>query len=358
MALVAGIIGLILTLAIALVTVRPLSRSKRWWIRVWDFPRLQIAAAVPFSMVPALLGPWPVLLVPVLLVCLAYQVWRIRPYTPLVRSEIVFAPDRRPERDVTLLSANVLMENREHAKVRALIETVDPDVIFLMETDQRWLDALSPALTGYSTIVREPKDNHYGFLFATRLPASDARSLRLTLDDTPALYSELHAPGGEERFRFIGLHPRPPVPGEDTDERDAQVLYAARFAHESGVPIVTMGDFNDVAWSDTSQRFKLAGGYLDPRIGRGLFSSFNANHRLVRFPIDQIFVSADVVLADFRLGPHIGSDHFPIIATVRFDAGLAGRLNRSPQPLTGQLRDDVEAGVARHKQRLEAAAEP
>jgi hypothetical protein len=33
-------------------------------------------------------------------------------------------------------------------------------------------------------------------------------------------------------------------------------------------------------------------------------------------------------------------------------------LNRSPQPLTGQLRDDVEAGVARHKQRLEAAAEP
>jgi endonuclease/exonuclease/phosphatase (EEP) superfamily protein YafD len=352
-ALVAGIIGLVLTLAIAAATVLPLSGSKRWWIRVCDFPRLQIAAAVPVAAVPTLFGPWAGPLLPILAVCLGYQLWRIRPYTALVRSEIGFAPGRSPGQDVTLLSANVLMENDEHDKVRALIEAVDPDIVFLMETDRRWADALAPALAGYETVVSVPKDNYYGLIFATRLPATDARAVHLTVDDTPALFAELSAPDGSGRFRFIGLHPRPPVPGEDTDERDAQVLYAARFAQESGVPIVTMGDFNDVAWSDTSQRFKFAGGYLDPRIGRGLFPSFDANHWLIRFPIDQLFITADVALADFRLGPHVGSDHFPIIATVRLDPALAATLNRAPVPLDGQMRADVEAGVARHRLRLE-----
>ena len=50
-------------------------------------------------------------------------------------------------------------------------------------------------------------------------------------------------------------------------DRD-DVRLAARFAAKSGVPLIAMGDFNDAAWSDTSQRFKHVGGYIDPRIGR------------------------------------------------------------------------------------------
>ena len=42
----------------------------------------------------------------------------------------------------------------------------------------------------------------------------------------------------------------------DTEERDEQILYAARFARGSDRPLVAMGDFNDAAWSDTAQRFK------------------------------------------------------------------------------------------------------
>ena len=182
--------------------------------------------------------------------------------------------------------------------------------------------------------------------------------MRLSLDDTPSVLAELTAPDGATAFRFVGLHPRPPVPGQDTDERDAEVLYAARFARRSGVPLVAMGDFNDAAWSDTSQRFKHVGGYLDPRIGRGLYASFNANHWLIRCPIDQLFVTPDVAVVSFGRGPHVGSDHFPIVATLRFDPELAERLNRPPLPLTGDARADVEAGVTAHRDRLEATHGP
>ena len=135
----------------------------------------------------------------------------------------------------------------------------------------------------------------------------------LTVDDTPSVFAELESPDGST-FRFLGLHPQPPIPGVDSDERDAQILYAARFARKSGVPLVTTGDFNDAAWSDTAQSFKTLGRYLDPRVGRGFFVSFSANSWLLRCPIDQIFATEDVAMVSLHLGPHVGSNHYPVIA--------------------------------------------
>lgn len=353
-ATVIGAADAILTFLIAVATLLPLSRSKAWWVRMWDFPRLQLSAAVILAGALSMASPWKALLIPVLAACLSYQLWRVRPYTRFARTEMRFAPEGGEGQDVTLLAANVLMENEDHKKVAALIERVNPDIVFLMETNLRWVEALNSVLARYQTVVREPRDDYYGLVFATRLDAREARSVRLSTDTTPSVYAELTAPDGVTPFRFVGLHPRPPVPGEDTNERDAQVLYAARFARKSGIPIVTMGDFNDVAWSDTSQRFKHVGSYLDPRIGRGLYSSFNANHFLIRCPIDQIFVTPDVAMVAFGRGPHVGSDHFPMIATIRLDSELALERNRAPVPLSGAEDEEVEAGVAAHRERLEA----
>jgi endonuclease/exonuclease/phosphatase (EEP) superfamily protein YafD len=339
--------------ALAAVTLLPLSGSKAWWVRMWDFPRAQIAGGLAAAVVAIalLFGPARWYLLPLPLACLAYQLWRIRPYTPLMRTEMRFAPGEDAGHDVTILAANVLMENEQHHRLRDLIERVDPDILLLMETDQRWIEALEPVFARFPVVVKRPRDDYYGMVFATRLEARDARMVRLTADEVPAIFADLVARGGQ-RFRFVGLHPKPPVPGEDTDERDAEVLYAARFAAESGVPLVAAGDFNDVAWSDTAQRFKHVGGYLDPRIGRGLYSSFDANRPLFRCPIDQLYVTQDVAMVSFGRGPHFGSDHFPIIATVRMDPEAAARLNRAPCELTGSDREDVEKAVAAHRERL------
>ena len=58
--------------------------------------------------------------------CLAYQLWRIRPYTPLTRTEIEFAQGQDRGREVSLLAANVLMENEAHEKVIAFVEFRTP----------------------------------------------------------------------------------------------------------------------------------------------------------------------------------------------------------------------------------------
>ncbi len=341
------------------VTALPFSHSHRWWIRIWDFPRLQtaICLAVLIAAFLALPVPGRWLALPLLALALGWQIHRIRPFTPLAAKEMVMAESADPEADVTFLAANVQMENTHHAKVARLIEDTDPDVLLLMETDRIWVEAMDPVLRDWPTVVRVPQDNYYGLIFATRLEAESAREVHLTPDRTPAVHAILRDRRGR-RFGFLGLHPRPPVPGEDTEERDAQILHSALCARESDLPVVAMGDFNDAAWSPTARRFKELGRYLDPRVGRGLYASHDANHPLLRTPIDQVHISEDVVLVSFGLGPHVGSDHFPLITRLRFDAEEAATLNITPDVPSPEARAKMEETLEAYRRKLREEKAP
>lgn len=329
---------------VVVVTLLPKLPTHRWWVRVWDFPRVQIAILAALTIPPAFFvdGPTGWMALAALSLCLLYQCWRILPYTPLVSVEMRKVPRTEEGNQITILSSNVEIGNDRFGDVRRLIDEVDPDLVFLMETDERWHDALQGALDRYPRVVTEIRDNCYGFIFASRLEARRAEVVYLTPDDTPSLFCELVTPHGQ-CFRFVGLHPRPPVPGNTTEERDAEILFAARFAHKSGVPLIAMGDFNDAAWSDTSRRFKTVGGYLDPRIGRGMVASFHAKSRILRTPIDQFYATPDIALCDFARGPDIGSDHFPLIAQVDFDNQKARASNTAPKDVEPKERDRLDA---------------
>lgn len=344
-----------LAVVLLVLTLLPLSGSHAWWVRMWDFPRLQLAAGLGVVLVLGLLwleGPLRWALAGMSGAGLLYHLHRIRPYTPLARREMRFAPRRDDPNEVALLAINVLMENRQHDRVAALIAREDPDVLFLMETDGTWVTALGETLARYPTVLSEPRPDCYGLVFATRLPVEEARIVHLTPDTTPAVFASLRTKGGR-LFHFLGLHPQPPVPGVDTDERDAQILYAARFARRTDVPVVVMGDFNDAAWSHTSRLYKTFGRYLDPRVGRGLYASFHAGNPLIRCALDQLFVSEEMAMIDFRLGPNVGSDHFPVIARLRVDPEEAARLNRRPEPLGQAEREEIEQRMADYRRKLE-----
>ncbi len=295
-------------------TLAPLTSSVRWWIRGWDFPRIHIAiVALFFALLGfALQGTLTVLTAAILTGCAIYQLVRIFPYTRLATPELTLRDDIPEDAQIKVIASNVLMENTDHD---ALIDTLtrnQPDILFLMETDQVWADALSDHLQSYSTVVSHPQDDHYGLIFATKLDVLSTKIVFLSDDTTPTILAELSGPGGP--FFFVGLHPRPPVPGNSTRERDEQIKRAALLADRKTMPVIAMGDFNDVAWSYSSQRFKKYGEFRDPRVGRAMLPSFDANSWLMRFPIDQLYLTEGLELVSFdRLDP-IGSDHFPMCA--------------------------------------------
>lgn len=318
---IATLLFWILALAVVFTTLAPLTNGAQWWVRGWDFPRLHIACVAVIAAILGLMlfNTWTQIVAVLMICCALYQAVRIFPYSPMAKTELALTPDAPAEERVSLLSINVLMENTEHEKLRQLIDREDPDVLFLMETDAVWASALEEQLARYDTVVLHPLVNHYGIIFATRLPARQAETVFLSDDETPTVLAELEGPSGA--FFFVGLHPRPPVPGNDTEARDAQIKRAALLADRTYLPVVAMGDFNDVAWSWTAERFKEYGGFRDPRVGRGMLPSFDANSWLMRFPIDQLYLTEGLDLVSFDRLEHIGSDHFPMKAVIAVSPG-------------------------------------
>lgn len=330
------------TFAGLLVLVSGLSaiESDEWWIRVWDFPRAQILAALLLAGGIALwrdqvLGRWLALLC---VVAIAWQVYRIYPYTPLAAQEIAFAdaasvPDARC---FSVLSLNVLQSNHDYARTARLIDRVSPDILLLMETDQRWANALADQLGRYSHRLGRPLGNTYGMILATRLGMRDGSIETIARENTPSVHAELTA---KHPFRVIALHPRPPVPGQDTDARDAEIAVAARRVARERLPVLAIGDFNDVAWSHTSQLFKRIGGYLDPRVGRGTFATFPAWAPLLGWPLDHVFVTPEFEVRSMEVLENVGSDHLPIYAELCLTGSAAG--NQAPEPVSRGDRRDV-----------------
>lgn len=304
-------------LSVVVTTLLPLTNSVTWWVRMWDFPRVHIAGVALLTLFVSL--PFTVSLKPllstVLVTVVIYQGFKIFPYTPLAQTEIDLSSGQAPDEEITLLSVNVLMENERYDDLIVILQREDPDILLLMETDDAWNTALTDELSRYPTVEKHIADDHYGIIFATRLPTSHIELLWPAGDDTPAVRAVLTSPSGVD-FNFIGLHPRPPVPGNTTEVRDKQIKDAALMTQSSERPTVVMGDFNDVAWSWTTKRFKDYGDLLEPRVGRGMISSFHADYPFMRLPIDQMFMTKDVGLVSFRRLENFGSDHFPMAATV------------------------------------------
>jgi endonuclease/exonuclease/phosphatase (EEP) superfamily protein YafD len=334
---------------LVLVSALSIIESDEWWIRIWDFPRVQILVALVLGAGLALwrdrsYGRW------IALACAvagAWQMYRIYPYTPLAKQEIAFAKATSVSNDrcFSVLSLNVLESNRDYARTARLIDRVSPDILLLMETDQRWADALADELGRYPHQLSKPLGNTYGIIFATRLGMRDGHIETIAEENTPSVHAELTA---QTPFRVIALHPRPPVPGQDTDARDAEIAIAARRAAGEQLPVLAIGDFNDVAWSHTSQLFKRTGGYLDPRVGRGPFATFPARAPLLGWPLDHMFVTPEFEVLSMKVLEDVGSDHLPIHAELCLTGAAAN--NPAPEPVSQEDRRDVNEIMDEHRE--------
>jgi endonuclease/exonuclease/phosphatase (EEP) superfamily protein YafD len=312
-------------LLLAAGTLLSLSSHPHWFVRGWDFPRVQIAGLAALSGIIhatffSAWRPWDWIFLGAVVATAGWQAYRILPYTPLAASRTKRAASRRSDCKLKLLIANVQMENREFERFIDTIAQCDPDVVLALETDAAWNEQLKVLEAGYPYMVRQPQSNCYGMLLASRLPIVASQVRFLVQNDIPSIRAELQLSCGA-RVRLYGLHPRPPEPIRDQDSkpRDAELVIVGKEIEKDSAPTIVAGDLNDVAWSPTSELFLRISGLLDARIGRGMYNSWNANNRLMRFPLDHIFHSNHFTLDELKILSHIGSDHFPVYAALSYE---------------------------------------
>src|SRR5688572_17582178 len=107
---------IVLSVLSSLFTVLPLIRTPAWWIRIFDFPRTQVAFLCIISIVLLFnylnfRTPTTLFLITLVAVALIYQTLLIIKFTPL---HPVNAPAAKTDEGCfSIMQVNVKMDNRE-----------------------------------------------------------------------------------------------------------------------------------------------------------------------------------------------------------------------------------------------------
>lgn len=327
----------------AVVSLIPLLETNAWWVRYADFLRIQaaVALAVALLLYVAIGGArrgWGLVILAAGLAGIGYHAYRLHPFTRGVEPMAIAAPTCQPADRLRVMVANVQKSNEKREPLLAAIASADPDLILLLETDAWWDEAIQPLADDFPEVMQHIPEQAeaYGMHLLSRLPLSHRRVEFWFGAETPTMLADVELPSGETAS-FIGLHPRPPLYwSQPTTIRDGHMLEAAFVAAQSETPTIVAGDFNATPWERISRRAMRIGGLLDPRVGRGVYPTYDADSRILSWPLDQILFQPDLSLVDFRRLPAIGSDHYPVLATLCLAPELADR--QAPPPMA---RDDM-----------------
>ena len=305
-----------LALLLTLVSVVP---SSVWWVQVVGFPRLQTLAVLTLGLLGLVLLGWPahrrvwlgLLLGGGLGVLVqASFLWPYLPFAPKTVPDAAANASRR----LRILVINVLMTNRQDARLRQMVTDTQPDVLLALEPDAWWAQALKPLQASYPYRVELPRPDAYGMILYSRLPLADTQVQDLLQRGVPSIRTRLRLPDGR-LVTFFGIHPTPPIPDNYPDgvgERGIALQKVADDVRQNARPTIVAGDFNDVSWSGTIHQLVQTGGLGDVSRGRGLYNTFDARSHLARWPLDHFFVSAPFQVVELKRLRDVGSDHFPL----------------------------------------------
>lgn len=322
-------------------TVLPTWRTDTWWVRYLDYPRLQVTAlllaALLLMVSPSLRWRGRAWIGWGAAACLAAAVvWNARLLSPYLAPQVSAWPAPQAPagqcdagRRLRVLSVNVQMTNRQDRRLLDMVREADPDIAWFQEANDRWVDELAPLAETMPHSVAEARANYYGFYLLSKLPLQDAEVRRLTGSRNPSVFASVTLPAGGT-VRLYALHPRPPQVGQGTAERDGQLMEAALAARGDTTPHVLLGDLNAVPWEGTFARLLRVGRFLDPRIGRGLNITWNANDVVAKWPLDHILPGPGLEVASYRVLPAFGSDHHPLLADLCLAPGLRGEAALPP----------------------------
>ncbi|CAM3948568.1 endonuclease/exonuclease/phosphatase family protein [Flavobacterium antarcticum] len=308
-----------------LITFLPLIKNEYWVFRVCEYPRLQklvanIVALILLTFYSSSQDVVVLVFQGLMILNAGYLVYLIAPFTKLAKLQVLNVDTDIPENSIRLMIANVLQDNTNYKGCLNEISKANPDLVLLLETDSVWDKQTESLASEYAFQVKVPLDNKYGMLLYSKFPLKNTAVHYMVEDDIPSIHTEVALESGQS-IQLYAVHPTPPVPNENptSRERDKELLLVADLVQKSELPVIVIGDLNDVAWSYTTELFLKMSGLLDPRRGRGFFNTFNAYYPFLRFPLDHAFISTDWKVKQIRRLENSGSDHFPIFISLQYE---------------------------------------
>ncbi|TWT67185.1 endonuclease/exonuclease/phosphatase family protein [Allorhodopirellula solitaria] len=213
-----------------------------------------------------------------------------------------------------IVTTNVLASNPRHDEIIDELESIDADVIVVVELGAK-LAARAGEFFRDShpyQVFHERETGDFGIGLMSRLPLRSDRALRL--DGCPLTLEVVL-----DDYRIIATHPLPPIGQHGFIHRNRQLaMIAEQVRPELARPTQTImvGDFNLTPWNANFTHFLYESGLrrvgprwdlrptwyarLDPPPGL---------RTLLGLQIDHVLISDDLVGTDYHIGHYCGSDH-------------------------------------------------
>ena len=319
------IVTLFVAAFMLLTSFLPILPWQHWVFRATEYPGLQkcvislLCATALYFLYPHL-PVWVIILIAALVVNAALLVHKFFPYLPIRLKGTEVKRSDKEESTLRILIGNVLQPNENYENYINQIEQENTDCFTLVEVNEKWVNEVKQRLgEKFPFQILEPLDNLYGMAFFSKHPIKNFKTEYLVKDDIPSMKCDLIKDGTTHHIQIV--HPQPPSPTESnySINKDKELMILADRMKDMKQPRMVIGDFNDVAWSKTTRLFQKISRLLDPRKGRGFYSTFHAAYWFMRFPLDHIFVSDHYSLVEMKRLQAYGSDHFPMIAEMACD---------------------------------------
>jgi endonuclease/exonuclease/phosphatase (EEP) superfamily protein YafD len=246
--------------------------------------------------------------------------WRLAAYLPMgdAPTHATSATHR-----LRVMTINVRAGNARYDDVRAEIERLDPDIVFLPESTDLWAAALAPLRARYAYVIDGKSASVFSLFLFSRLPLSDASIIRLPQSGGfPAVVARVCSEGADNDMaciRLIGIHPPPPMTAALAAGRDATLNAVSTLVAGSDADrTILLGDFNCTPWSPVFRDLVTATGLRSTAAGGGLTPTWFSRRLPLGLMIDHVLVGPVIKPQRHEVGRDVGSDHFPVVADLLF----------------------------------------
>lgn len=237
-----------------------------------------------------------------------FAVVNLSTIVPLYLGDAPTAPAGSVSHRAMLANVNTRLGNPR--KVVAAIEQFKPDILVLEEVDEKWLASLSEDLKAYTYSTAVPRDDNFGIAVYSKFPIRGEVTY-FGNSEVPSVVAEIDLPQGT--FTLIGTHALPPASAENTRLRDQHLSLIPETVREAKSPVLLLGDLNATPWCSSFRRLIRESGLRDSSQGRGYQPTWPSFMPLLRIPIDHCLYGAGIQVVGKRIGPKLGSDHYPVV---------------------------------------------
>lgn len=252
---------------------------------------------------------------------LALNLWLLLPYYAFWQSSAAAAATGNGS--LRLMTLNLNANNTRADQVVQAIKAENPDLVVLIEVTPEWWQALSAEFQQhYPYRAREIDAGVFGIALLSRLPFASHDIYHFGTYGRPAIAAQICPPpaqsGAETRcLHLLAIHPDPPITRSMAASRDAQFEEVGGYLRDVREPRrIVMGDMNATPWSPVMRNFLDQNDLRDSALGHGVHPTWFSHWLPFGIPIDHILHGDGVIILDRRVGPDVGSDHFPLTADI------------------------------------------